>query len=201
MPLGGDANHPYMPQADGPFDEPSRRLFVHWMALRMESILGRFHHGIFHNNRFHCEPRIDRGLLSFPSHKSGAQLHSPHRMMHTLLAKSTVSFPPGGLSHARARKVSTYKTHVKKSTRMSGHADMDGHHKHLCMLLPSNGSIKHRHPNTDTQTQISSTDTEQTHKQNPPNTDRYPSKDSEYIHPGKTSKRPDAKHPIESRPA
>ena len=153
MPLGGDANHPYMPQADGPFDEPSRRLFVHWMALRMESILGRFHHGIFHNNRFHCEPRIDRGLLSFPSHKSGAKLHSPHRMMHTLLAKSTVSFPPGGLSHARARKVSTYKTHVKKSTRMSGHADMDGHHKHLCMLLPSNGSIKHRHPNTDTQTQ------------------------------------------------
>lgn len=116
-------------------------------------------------------------------------------MMHTLLAKSTVSFSPGGLSHARARKVSTYKTHAKKSIRMSGHADMDGHHKHLCMLLPSNGNIKHRHPNTDTQTQISSTDTEQTHKQNPPNTDRYPSKDSEYMHPGKTSKRTDAKHP------
>ncbi len=114
----------------------------------MESILGRFHHGISHNNRFHCEPRINRGLLSFPSHKSGAQLHSPHRMMHTLLAKSTVSFSPGGLSHARARKVSTYKTHAKKSIRMSGHAGMNGHHKHLCMWLPSNGTS-----NTDTQTQ------------------------------------------------
>ena len=194
-----------MPQADGPFGEPSRRLFVHWMALRMESILGRFHHGIFHNNRFHCEPRIDRGLLSFPSHKSGAQLHSPHRMMHILLAKSTVSFSPGGLSHARARKVSTYKTHAKKSIRMSGHADMDGHHKHLCMWLPSNGTSS---TNTRTQTPTPSTDTD-TRTQTPgtdtqtksPNTDRYPSKDSEHIHPNKTSKHTDAKHPIESRPA
>lgn len=162
----------------------------------MESILGRFHHGIFHNNRFHCEPRIDRGLLSFPSHKSGAQLHSPHRMMHTLLAKSTVSFSPGGLSHARTRKVSATRRTRKSQYACQATPTWTGTMSISACCCQAMGTSS-----TDTRTQISSTDTEQTHKQNPPNTDRYPSKDSEYIHPSKTSKRPDAKHPIESRPA
>lgn len=106
----------------------------------------------------------------FPSHKSGAQLHSPHRMMHTLLAKSTVSFSPGGLSHARARKVSTYKTHAKKSIRMSGYAGMNRHHKHLCMSLPSNGDTRAQTPEHRHQAQTPRhrhRHRAQTHKQNP----------------------------------
>lgn len=171
----------------------------------MESILGRFHHGIFHNNRFHCEPRIDRGLLSFPSHKSGAQLHSPHRMMHTLLAKSTVSFSPGGLSHARTRKVSATRRTRKSQYACQATPTWTGTMSISACCCQAMGTsstdTQHRHRHRAQTQTPEHRQRAQTHKQNPPNTDRYPSKDSEYIHPSKTSKRPDAKHPIESRPA